>query len=1801
MSVDAGVIYQKGYLLQVNSQSIIISPYSNQPNGISIGFNALESIVTSYQDPSLLDNSQGVSNYAAPGADRLKISPILTIRNSNSVSTNDFFSIVDFVAGSPSIVNQNTEYAALGDKLAQISYETNGNFIVNPFNIRVIENLLANGSIDTFNNKIEIDAGLAYVDGYRVQILGKLLNIIPKGTNILFAPSQILTTQMGNYLQCKEFSGYWNPTLLQQVSLRSAPAYSISNNMAIGIGSNSILAPGSQIGTATLLAVAFDNGTPGLSSCVYDIYLFNIQMNSGQNFQSVRSLYVTSGSNKGFADIILGPGNSVNLIDSSTSPLIYDFNQSAIATLKTSSNTIDTQFQYFGSSNVSFSSSGSVTITLPTIVGGVNQLPFGVGNLATPQKEEFLITCEGTVTTANIAGSVTTYSNTTVSGVSTTFNTSLYPGAYIQIANSTVSEIKQVISIANNTSLTLASSTNNSFASANVSIAYQTGMEIPTSGSNVVITIVSTNTFTISLNQTFSGAFNGSVLYPIQRTVASPAQKLLNTQLYVKIDLANSVGGTTGPWSLGLPDVYAISNVWYGSTYSTSNPSITNNFRLNDGQTDQYYGLSYLTPNNVSLLNTNVLLIELEAYTQSISTGAGFFSVDSYPIDDTGVAANSIFTADIDVYTSIANSSVINLRNAADFRFYAQNTIPYISNVTLAIANTAIINPSNVVSFSTSNLFIPIPDAEFESSIQYYVGRIDTVGLDIKGNVIINSGVPSENPTPAPGISTGITLAQVNVPPYPTLTSDIIDGNESLANPPVSLTYISNKRYTMADIGVLDSRITEIEYYTALSLLEQSAQNLQLTNANGNTLFKNGMIADPFNDFSISNTLDPAFNIAIDSINSEAKPTFSQFLVNLEYANSLSSSVQISNDNKLILLDYSQNNTPFITQPFASQVRNCAQDTLYIWTGDISLNPEGDYQPDVTVNPTVVVTINAYANWIHLANAWGTQWGAWNETQNTITTTTPSVGGGSTTTTSTTTNSTRQGLSLSTTPVTNIYNLGDVITNVAIQPYAREALIQFRATGLKPSTQFWAFLDDISVSNNCVQTSNTYVIANTAVPGTLISNSLGALYGLFYLPANTFHTGTLNFQLLDISNLTTESNIITSSASQSYYATNLAYTVNDLQINRVTAKLRTRILSQSMSVTSNVVTTTLPPVVATNPAMGGTSSGTSGQGGSTAGGGNGPGGDPLAQSFSILASQVPQNVQGVFLNSIDLFFESTDPNLGITFMIRNMTNGYPDSTIISGSKVYLTAANIKTSPNASAVTNIVFPEPVYLDVGSQYCFVLMPDGCNPNYNIWTGVQSAKDIITGAPIYALSSTGNMFLSAQNSTWTPYQKESVKFNLYLTNFTALGGTAVFTNDDSEFLAIANTSRVFTMGENVYYSNTVLLASNVSVSNTSNNVACVTTGILAGTCIYIQSNTNNSTMVANVVSVSSGTSLVINSIPTFTDSNASMGMLTSNGGLTGKITYVNTSFIMVSNSTANSTVFLAVNNGIIIGSSSLASASIANLNNIMYDTIMPKFLEAVPSVCSIQLKMTGTGNTYTSDGITTPLTYGQSTDFIDEERIIASKSNEMKYMSGNKSLTISGVMNSISSYESPSFYMGKAGALAVYNLVNADDTNLDVFTSEITNNGEAINRYISLTTTLATGLEAEAFVVYVGAYWPPDANIYVYCKLANQYDSTPYNQQSWSPMVTTNPVRSSAINVEDLNEYIFSLPNNAPLYSNSNYLNTAYYDANGIVAYTSNSGAFFETFNTFAVKIVLLSNNSCQIPRLMDMRGIATTTTL
>ena len=87
-----------------------------------------------------------------------------------------------------------------------------------------------------------------------------------------------------------------------------------------------------------------------------------------------------------------------------------------------------------------------------------------------------------------------------------------------------------------------------------------------------------------------------------------------------------------------------------------------------------------------------------------------------------------------------------------------------------------------------------------------------------------------------------IHLYDVSIPPFTFKTSD------------VQIKAVDNRRFTMRDIGRIQRRVENIEYYTQLSLLESDAKSMQIQDADGFDRFKNGFLVDSFNDILVSDT-----------------------------------------------------------------------------------------------------------------------------------------------------------------------------------------------------------------------------------------------------------------------------------------------------------------------------------------------------------------------------------------------------------------------------------------------------------------------------------------------------------------------------------------------------------------------------------------------------------------------------------------------------------------------------------------------------------------------------------------------------------------------------------------------------------------------------------------------------------------------------------------------------------------------------------------------------------------------------------
>ncbi|BCU94619.1 MAG: hypothetical protein CM15mV5_2940 [uncultured marine virus] len=69
----------------------------------------------------------------------------------------------------------------------------------------------------------------------------------------------------------------------------------------------------------------------------------------------------------------------------------------------------------------------------------------------------------------------------------------------------------------------------------------------------------------------------------------------------------------------------------------------------------------------------------------------------------------------------------------------------------------------------------------------------------------------------------------------------------------------------MKDIGGLENRIQNIEYYTQLSLLETDTKNLFIADGSGNNRLKNGFLVDNFSSHSIGEPREPNYKCSMDT------------------------------------------------------------------------------------------------------------------------------------------------------------------------------------------------------------------------------------------------------------------------------------------------------------------------------------------------------------------------------------------------------------------------------------------------------------------------------------------------------------------------------------------------------------------------------------------------------------------------------------------------------------------------------------------------------------------------------------------------------------------------------------------------------------------------------------------------------------------------------------------------------------------------------------------------------------------------
>lgn len=979
MSVDSGIIFQKGHFIQVPQDThVIVSKYTATPNNVVAGFIIEENIITELQDPTLYDGAAGYTNYNAPGAHRLQLNPILSVYNTDEAPTNNFFTLVEWQNGNIARSFQETQYSVIGDNMAKRTFENSGNFAVKPFNI----NVQAGNST---HNHVVSSAGIAYIEGHRIEQFNNIYTPIRKGTDLKTTVNQVLQTGYENYILVSELVGNFPTNLGVSVSIRDTAAAKITSDSF----SSAITPVGNEIGTAKIISIQHDSGDVGTPSSLYRVYLSEIKMNTGKNFKDARAIYY-DGTSDGWADIALVNDPTSNtyvtkIFNSSKNCLI--FSSAKVGLNGLASTGILPGYIYRTTSNtlINYNTGNSNVIGL----SGNTVYPYGTGELNLTQERSVMVipysfsdssnaanvtlTSIGTLVLTNGSANVTANTSNT-----TNFLTQYQVGDYINAGN----VIRRITTISNATFMivdkTYAATNNNATHAkcypANVPINFSqrnSTITIPDdTNQQMVLSLISAN----GTAETLSANINATVYYNA-RINNNPDRALqANTQIMVRINTSNNSGGLFGPWCLGVPYGYRLRNVYRSSNTGTFTANISsgnayvltsttgftngvcifgdgipagatanvanstalllssaatstqsntylryayysNNFsddvtgayQLIDGQKDNLFDLSYLSKRSdlpsIMGAGPELLTVIFDAF-KPLNTGQGYISIDSYK----ALVNNNIITYEgIPTYTS-AGGLTYNLRDSIDFR-------PFVSN-TAAYANTlagATINPSSTSSLPSGENYLVAPNQNFKYSANYYVGRIDKLGINSYGKYKIIEGLAGENPK-APDDQSGLmTLAIINVPPYPSLTSNLF--TSSVPGKYVTVTKTNQNRvYNMSDIGKLDKRVNNLEYYTSLSLLEQKTSNLLIpSDVTGSNRFKNGIFVDNFTTSDNLNISDIEFKAKLDDKETSIIPRFTIDKIGLSYANGVNTEI----NGGVVTLSMNTQVT-FISQPFAT-------------------------------------------------------------------------------------------------------------------------------------------------------------------------------------------------------------------------------------------------------------------------------------------------------------------------------------------------------------------------------------------------------------------------------------------------------------------------------------------------------------------------------------------------------------------------------------------------------------------------------------------------------------------------------------------------------------------------------------------------------------------------------------------------------------------------------------------------------------------------------------------------------------------
>jgi hypothetical protein len=1258
------------------------------------------------------------------------------------------------------------------------------------------------------------------------------------------------------------------------------------------------------------------------------------------------------------------------------------------------------------------------------------------------------------------------------------------------------------------------------------------------------------------------------------------------------------------------------------SAVSLGSDVITSRYELDTGQRDNFYDIARIVLKPGSSTPTGHLLVIYDYFEH----GSGdVLTVDSY-VD----VADQMDYEDIPTYSATKvdpdapkPSGEFPLADTYDFR-------PRVEDITGASSTLTTVDEITGNSFNffarqydgtgSSTVDVCQPGSFIQSDFEFFLPKIAVLSMTSDGNILVNEGVGAEIPSEPKVPENTMKLATVVLPAYTFKPSDVRIVREK------------NQRFTMRDIGELERRIDNVEYYTALSLLERDAASFEITDANGLSRFKSGFVVDNFSGFKLSDTQHKDFECSIDMQKGHLRPksiTKGLFLEENISTDAARTSVGYQKTGDLITLPYTEE--AHITQPYASRVEKVTPYLTHSWVGIISLSPDSDEWFETEVAPELIINVDGNFSAVTSANEnqLGTVWNAWETQWSGSSTRIISSGGeqdATTLRTTTTTQESRSGVRTEVVENVDRESLGLRVINRAVIPILRSRTITFIGNNFRPNTRLYVFFDKTDVGLHITPASSTYSDASTPIAGingttnTLISDPSGKVEGTFLIPDPKvqgniqFKTGELQFRLTSSSkNLSgsdasidgnatadTIADSLTTAGQAIFFSQGILETSQESIIATRNATITQTKINQERSTSSSRLSW-LPPIQ---------DPGDSGDGG---------GGDPLSQTFTV---QGENPGDGKFITSIDVFFSEKDDTLPVIMEIRNTVNGYPGAKILPFGRVVKAPADVNLSDTGATATTFTFDSPVYLKDSIEYCVTLMSHV--DAYKVWISRMGENDVGDNRIISDQPHLGILFKSSNNTAWKPSYLEDLKFTLKTAKFTTnTAGTVTLQNSTLPVKTLDNNSIIMTGASTalqVKHRNHHMYATsnNVTISGVSTDITTTLNGAItaAATSLTLTSGTNfdnTSGKYSNSASsewwikiddeIMKYTAISTNAVSSVTRGEQGTTAATHADGATVELFIIHKVPLYEINKTHTAIANIGIDSYTVALSSSpvtdgstgvaeLGGASITATENSIMDymkTIIGVMELPNTSIASTIRPTTATSPNGSQTSFSTITSANARTFSLNENykfaapHMVCSAINETNELSGLKSCFVDLTLNTTSESVSPVIDLQRSTLLSIANRLNNIDSSSDVFpTTEFFASTEPDgdnNATVYLTKQIALENPATALKVLFAGHRPSTSEIKVLFKILRTDDASDFDDLGYKFFNTTGVddqgVPASA-DEDDFKEYIY----------------TAGVTDDGI-------GDPLDEFVSFQIKIVIQGTNCAEPPRIKELRALALVT--